>query len=32
MVRSVNGVRDVANALEVKPADYKDTRTRPKNP
>lgn len=23
MVRSVNGVKDVANALEVKPADYK---------
>jgi osmotically-inducible protein OsmY len=30
MVRSVVGVKDVANALEVKPADYKDTDSRPR--
>ncbi len=34
MVRSVNGVKDVANALEVKPADYRDNNrpNRPKKP
>jgi osmotically-inducible protein OsmY len=33
MVRSVNGVKDVANGLEVKPADYRDEKTsRPKKP
>lgn len=31
MVRSVNGVRDVANALEVKPADYRNKANRPKD-
>jgi osmotically-inducible protein OsmY len=30
MVRSVAGVKDVANALEVKPADYKDSDSRPR--
>lgn len=32
MARGVPGVKDVANALEVKPADYQNRATRPRKP